>query len=109
MGDVLAAARSQCPPSHQQSAAREAAITDSTALAQRHVQERLKDPGSAMFRNVTFNPTTGSVCGEVNARNSYGGYTGYSYFWLRIVDGSPEGLWIDSGNERLAATLCQGP
>lgn len=35
----------------------------------------LKDPGSAIYRNERINRNY--VCGEVNARNSMGGYTGF--------------------------------
>ena len=49
--------------------------------------ERLKDPESAKFRNLkggSFRLGDGSrafgVCGEVNARNSFGGYTGFEGF-----------------------------
>lgn len=52
----------------------------------------LRDPSSATFRNVHFGkrpPPTKTlkiiVCGEVNARNGFGGFTGYQHF---IVSGS---------------------
>lgn len=38
------------------------------------VKKSLKDPNSAQFQNVK------GYCGEVNAKNSYGGYTGYKRF-----------------------------
>ena len=47
------------------------------------VREKLKDPDSARFRNVFFNRGRDNVpiaCGEVNARNSFGGYTGFERF-----------------------------
>ncbi len=51
--------------------------------------ETLKDPPSARFRNVSIIKTIGdggketiSVCGELNAKNSYGGYTGYVPFTI---------------------------
>ena len=42
----------------------------------------LKDPDSAKFRNVRFVKYNNQivVCGEVNAKNSYGGYVGFSEF-----------------------------
>lgn len=48
-------------------------------LAQEGVIEELKDPDSANFRNekVIQNETGMYVCGEVNAKNSYGGYVGF--------------------------------
>jgi hypothetical protein len=53
------------------------------------VKERMKDPDSIQFRNVeVFHHKAKDVtpagvyvlCGEVNAKNSYGGYTGFSLF-----------------------------
>lgn len=42
----------------------------------------LKDPDSAKFRNVALKPFGDGkvVCGEVNAKNSYGGYVGFRGF-----------------------------
>lgn len=45
-------------------------------------KEGLKDPSSAQFRNVRI-VSWGSekvVCGEINAKNSYGGYVGFKRF-----------------------------
>lgn len=53
-------------------------------IVQRGVRDGLKDPASAMFRGdywaagIAGGPFT--VCGWVNARNSFGGYTGYGPF-----------------------------
>lgn len=48
--------------------------------------QKLKDPDSATFRNVVYAPaaqgTGGTVCGEVNARNAYGGYAGFTPFFV---------------------------
>lgn len=46
------------------------------------VRHRLKDPASAEFRNVTFKRYEGTaiVCGEVNSKNGFGGYTGFQHF-----------------------------
>lgn len=46
------------------------------------VRSKLRDPDSAEFRNVQFysggpSPTT---CGEVNAKNGFGGFSGYERF-----------------------------
>lgn len=50
--------------------------------AQAQVASSLKDPGSAQFRNVEIKPYGYGkvVCGEVNAKNSYGGYVGFAKF-----------------------------
>ena len=51
-------------------------------LVREGMQSRLKDADSAKFRNVRFG--TGAekdtVCGEVNAKNSFGAYGGYVTF-----------------------------
>lgn len=50
------------------------------AEAKRVVANGLKDPGSVQFRNVQQFKRTGAVCGEFNARNSFGGYVGFAPF-----------------------------
>lgn len=50
----------------------------------------LKDPESAKFRNVYFNQGADNIpmtCGEVNSKNSFGGYGGFQRF---ISGGKPE-------------------
>lgn len=46
--------------------------------AERIVKGHLKDPKSATFRNLFY--TGKAVCGEVNAKNGFGGYTGFQPF-----------------------------
>ena len=48
--------------------------------AQEVVSSALKDPESAQFRNVVV-LASGTVCGEVNGKNSMGGYTGFTGFY----------------------------
>lgn len=56
------------------------------ALNQERIKGRLKDPESTQFRNVFVSNTsyisddTPMVCGEVNAKNSFGGYSGFERF-----------------------------
>lgn len=56
------------------------------ALNQERIKVRLKDPESAQFRNVFVSNTsyisddTPVICGEINAKNSFGGYTGFERF-----------------------------
>jgi hypothetical protein len=51
-----------------------------------------------------------TVCGEVNAKNSYGGYSGFSKFTGMYVaagtDGRPVAvvLMVDSGDDSIVAT-----
>lgn len=46
------------------------------------IRQRLKDPDSAQFRNVRFYSGGPSpvACGEVNAKNAFGGYGGFERF-----------------------------
>jgi hypothetical protein len=45
----------------------------------------LKDPYSTKFRNIFHYEDSGVniYCGQINAKNGFGGYTGWSYFTLR--------------------------
>ena len=55
--------------------------------AREAVRAQLKDPSSAIFRNVRKDGS--GYCGEVNAKNSYGGYAGFEAFYaFKPVDGS---------------------
>jgi hypothetical protein len=57
-------------------------------------KEKLKDPDSAEFRDVRFYSGAGVpvACGEVNAKNGFGGYNGFE----RFVALGPEGAFLDS-------------
>lgn len=44
------------------------------ARAQEQISSMLNDPESARFSGVAISPSTGAVCGIVNARNAMGGY-----------------------------------
>lgn len=46
------------------------------------VKRQLKDPESARFQNIQLTDHNGGLvlCGEINAKNSYGGYVGFKRF-----------------------------
>lgn len=52
------------------------------AAAEGAIKEALKDPDSAVFRNesVHRNGKNLIVCGEVNSRNGFGGFSGFKHF-----------------------------
>jgi len=59
------------------------------------VRSKLKDGDSAKFRNVYFHRGSDGIpmtCGEVNSKNSFGGYTGFQRF---ISAGKPELTFIE--------------
>lgn len=68
--------------------------------AREAVSAQLKDPFSAQFRNLRrHSPHTAGWCGEVNAKNSFGGYVGW-----RLFSAIPQGdgswsVWIVNGHD----------
>ena len=51
------------------------------------VSETTRDPEFARFRFLTGCQASNGhtiICGEVNAKNAYGGYAGYTPLWVRI-------------------------
>ena len=64
-------------------AAEKRAFEERTKPYIEHLKEQLKDPDSAQFKNLSFASSTefgNALCGEVNAKNSYGGYVGFTLF-----------------------------
>ncbi|MGB3069829.1 MAG: hypothetical protein WBC18_14845 [Ottowia sp.] len=79
------------------------------ATAKREVAKDFKDPESARFRSIgIYKSKTGkggvSVCGEVNAKNSYGAYVGYRKFVFS--DGISAVDDTDSMYSSLGPALC---
>ncbi len=78
--------------------------------AKRSITHSFKDPDSALFRDLYIsNKGTPTLCGEVNAKNSYGGYVGYKrFFYNRAVSGREDS---DSATGaqflRLEAVFCK--
>lgn len=73
---------------------------DQIRLAGRQaVLDRLRDPASARFRNVRrlapINGTT-TFCGEVSARNGYGGYSDFVRFESGVTDRGRASAQLDS-------------
>lgn len=69
------------------------------AHAQDVIKERLKDPESARFRRVYGAKNENdkiAICGEFNAKNSYGGYVGYKPF---MVFGDDDRGYVWDANE----------
>jgi hypothetical protein len=70
---------------------------DRTFAAQEGVRYHAKDPASVQFREVFATATM--VCGQYNARNSYGAYAGF----MRFVSDGKNVIWIedDIGKDRI--------
>ncbi len=91
--------------------------TDEEKLViERAVQHSLKDPGSMQLQDLRVGPgkTEGSltVCGQVNAKNSFGGYVGFRTFYAMYVlknkNGDPAAIVIgvDDGRTNVASSFC---
>lgn len=52
------------------------------SIHQERIKSKLKDPSSAQFNGVFISRAIGApiVCGQVNAKNGFGGYTGFQRF-----------------------------
>lgn len=50
-----------------------------TSLGEKYVKEKVLEPSSAQFRNQ-FIGKKGAPCGEVNAKDAFGGYIGYQRY-----------------------------
>jgi len=59
-------------------------------MAKAKASEDLKDPDSALFRNVALHrgakaTNISYICGEMNAKNGFGGYIGYKPFIATVM------------------------
>lgn len=72
------------PPQPDTVALRERADRQLVRDAERVMRSRLKDPESARFESLIVARFSGApvVCGHVNAKNGFGGYTGPKAFML---------------------------
>lgn len=95
--------------------------SEAEAQAKAMIAHDLKDPDSAKFRDAYFvtadargdarDRSKDSWCMEVNAKNSYGGYVGYS--WALLPAGSTTVIQGTRGIGLMATQICsravQGP
>ncbi len=73
--------------------------SDAVRVAKKEISSGLKDPDSVQFRDVFFHPdieqpksgASGYVCGQLNAKNSYGAYIGFERFYIHI---SAKAKWL---------------
>lgn len=71
--------------------------------AKQGIKYQLKDPTSVLFRDVRVVTNTEgkkTVCGEVNAKNTYGGYVGFKPFYSTSI--------LDSDNEIMSEIQTNG-
>ena len=86
-------------PTAQVAVTRAAIPQSLVTQAQGDLRNMMKDPESAKFRNaVTYRSALGDqiICGEYDARNGFGGYSGYETYYYRFRAGALLFKWIDS-------------
>lgn len=65
------------------------------------LSENLRDPDSAQFKGWKgFDLSNGDriVCGKINATNGYGGYIGFTAFFVRLTGQVVQRMYIDDGS-----------
>lgn len=107
---LLATLLQQAPAAAPSAPPTDEAISNVKAM----VEAKLRDPYSAQWRNLrAFQHTDGSliVCGEVNAKNAYGGYVGFDGFvyWNGKLTMPDESMPIVAPHQRnFVKLLCSG-
>lgn len=66
--------------------------------ARRQVLSALKDPQSVQLRNEKWLPKSETLCGEINAKNSMGGYVGFKKFFATHSDFLLQGAGFRTAN-----------
>lgn len=70
-------------------------------VAKASIAKKMMDPNSVQFRNLTYvesalrkddEPVRHGLCGEVNAKNSYGGYVGFKLFYVDAGSAYPDSM-----------------
>ena len=92
-----------CTKQGKPAALRQLTPAEKLAVA-RAVQDQLKDPESARFKWSSMMGRNGQYCGEVNAKNSYGGYTGFRPFVATLTNGKVSGVTIFGEDGQLSGT-----
>lgn len=82
------------------------ACNSPTGTAKRAVQEHLLDPESAMWRDIEVHKLTAGplVCGEVNSKNTFGGFVGFRTFMVEGPRVYLAGDSVESANLSICCT-----
>ncbi len=76
------------------------------ATATAAVAALLRDPESMQTRNIRGYAVAGGdriICGEYNSRNGFGGYGGFSAFYVRILAGGGQKVVADENDSLVIA------
>lgn len=107
----LLSACTTLPPSLQKAGTPVALTPDQVKIVQDGIRMRLKDPMSAMFPGETraAQAADGEItaCGLVNAKNSFGGYTGASLYIAIVRGGTVVDGTVESSQYGIVANFCR--
>lgn len=68
------------------------------------VNAKLTNGYGAHFKNIR-RTASGTICGEVNAKNNTGEYQGFRFFYVSNLT-EKQTVWIDSDSVHLAYKIC---
>lgn len=73
--------------------AEQAAVVEAQQVAKlkEKIANTLRDPMSAQFRNLQVTASKSALCGEINAKNAFGGYVGFRRFVASDDESAIEG------------------
>jgi len=108
---VMLAGCTTLPPELQKTGTPITLSAEQLTAVQEGVKARLKDPLSAMFSGETraAQSVDGEItaCGFVNAKNSFGGYTGASLYIAIMRGGVVADATIESSKYAIVADFCR--
>lgn len=82
--DVTTTCKDTPSPQDEKKAAQKL-IAQASKEARKKIASGFKDPDSVKFKDLRITKDGTVVCGMVNAKNSYGGYTGFEMFYSMWV------------------------
>lgn len=89
-----------------QAAERKRKASNAIAKVKQDILDSMKDPDSTKFRNITTSEDGSFVCGEVNSKNSMGGYMGFKKF-ANIDDGLNNFYFYEEKDDRTIMASCE--
>lgn len=73
-------------------------LTTLADAAKKSIAARYKDPDAVQFKGLVLDWQQQHICGELNAKNGFGGYTGYNSFRAELKGTAAEtsigSMWI---------------
>lgn len=98
---VVLAALAACAPKVEVAARPSEVGEPEQAFMTNILSETLRDPDSARFRGWQgFDLSNGDriICGKINATNGYGGFVGFTVFFVRLTGQVVQRMYIDDGS-----------